>query len=121
MRAWKVVVLLDLALLLGVGWGYLWWGRRAERLESELAAAQAGAATGEREWRVGGVVRAVVPEMGVIVFTHEAIPGYMPAMTMAFRTASPDIPRTVEIGDAVRFTLRGTPPNVVVTAIEKTP
>ncbi|MBI4638765.1 MAG: copper-binding protein [Candidatus Rokubacteria bacterium] len=120
MRAWKVVLLVNLALALGVGWGYLWWGRQAERLAREVAVARAASAPGvEREWRVQGVVRALLPEINVIVLTHEDIPGYMPAMTMGFRAAAPRIHEAVRVGDAVRFTLRGAPPNVVVTAIEK--
>ncbi len=121
MRAWKAVVLLNLALVLGVGWGYLFWGRSAARLERELAIARAASASGvEREWRVEGVVRALLPEIGVLVITHGEIAGYMPAMTMGFRAASPKITGSVQVGDAVRFTLRGVPPNVAVTAIAKT-
>ncbi len=120
MRTWKAVVLINLALLLGLGWGYLFWGLRAARLERELAAARAAAVSGvEREWRVEGVVRAILPEIGVLVITHGEIPGYMPPMTMGFRAASPKVVESVRIGDAVRFTLRGAPPNVLVTAIEK--
>jgi Cu/Ag efflux protein CusF len=120
MRTWKVVVLINLALLLGLGWGYLFWGLRAARLERELAVARAAAVSGvEREWRVEGVVRAILPEIGVLVITHGEIPGYMPPMTMGFRAASPKVVESVRIGDAVRFTLRGAPPNVLVTAIEK--
>jgi hypothetical protein len=47
-RPWKVVLLVDLALALGVGAGYVWWGRQVVRLERELAAARAQAATTER-------------------------------------------------------------------------
>ena len=43
----------------------------------------------------------------------------MPPMTMGFRVASPKIQEAVSVGDEVRFTLRGMPPNVAVTAIEK--
>ncbi len=135
MRVWKVVVLVDLALLLGMGLGYVWWGRHVAALERErdtardratelarevTAARGAGAATGEQEWRVHGVVRAVVTELNVLVITHEDIPGYMPAMTMGFRTLSPSIRDTVKVGDTVRFTLRGVPPNVTIVGIEKT-
>jgi Cu/Ag efflux protein CusF len=120
MRAWKVVVLIDLALALGVGGGYLWWGREAARLERELAVARAAAQGGAREWRVAGVVRAILPDINVLVFTHEDIPGYMPSMTMGFRAASPKIYEGLRIGDAVRFTLRGVPPELTVTAVEKT-
>jgi Cu/Ag efflux protein CusF len=38
----------------------------------------------------------------------------MPAMTMAFR-ASREVHDGVKVGDTVRFTLRGTPPDVSVT------
>jgi Cu/Ag efflux protein CusF len=119
MRAWKVVVLVNLALALGVGGGYIWWGREARRLERELAAARDTAATAEREYKADGIVRAVLSELGVIVVSHGEIPGYMPPMTMGFRTASPNIHDTIGVGDAVRFTLRGTPPNMVIVAIEK--
>jgi Cu/Ag efflux protein CusF len=53
------------------------------------------------------------------VLTHGEIQGFMPAMTMGFRVASPKIQEAVSVGDAVRFTLRGVPPNVAVTTIEK--
>jgi Cu/Ag efflux protein CusF len=120
MRPWKVVVLVNLALLLGVGWGWVRWGRHTERLARDLEEAQAAAVGGgEREWHVRGIVRAVVPEMDVVVLSHEDIPGYMPAMTMGFRTASAAIHQALAVGDEVRFTLRGTPPNLAITAVEK--
>lgn len=121
MRVWKVVVLVDLAVLLGVGAGYLWWGRQAARLERELAQARAVQMTVEREWTVRGVVRAVLPEAGLVVLSHQEIPGYMPAMTMGFRVAAPHIYDGVQIGDAVRFTVRGVPPNMVLTGLERAP
>jgi Cu/Ag efflux protein CusF len=119
LRLWKAVVLVNLALLLGVGWGYLWWGRQAVRLQRDLAAARSLATGLEREWTVNGVVRAILPELDVVVITHEEIPGYMAPMTMGFRAVSPKIYEGVRIGDAVRFTLRGAPPNVKVVALEK--
>ena len=118
MAVWKVVVLLDLALALGVGGGYLWWGRQVERLTREVVEARA-ATSGPREYHAEGVIRAVLPEIGVVVITHEEIAGYMPAMTMGFRAASPKIYAAVQVGDAVRFSLAGTPPNLAITAIEK--
>lgn len=118
MRVWQVVLLVDLALAVGVGWGWVRWGLPAQRAQEELAAVRAGTAV-EREWKVRGVVRAILPDIGVVVFTHEEIPGLMAPMTMGFRTAAPEIHRAVSVGDAVRFTLRGVPPDVVVTSIEK--
>jgi Cu/Ag efflux protein CusF len=121
MRLWKVVLLVNLALALGIGGGYLWWGRRAERLERELGQARAAPAVGEREWRVRGVVRAILPDINLMVLSHEEIPGYMASMTMGFRAASPKIYDGLQVGDAVRFTVRGTPPDVLVTAVERMP
>jgi Cu/Ag efflux protein CusF len=122
MRAWKAVALINLALLLGLGWGYLFWGVRAARLEREVLVARAVAGSGlERQWEVEGVVRAILPDIGVLVITHAEIAGYMPPMTMGFRAASPAIVASVRVGDPVRFTLRGVPPNVAVTAIARLP
>ena len=121
MRLWRVIVLVDLALLIGVGTGYLWWGQQARRLARELETARAVAATagGEREFQATGVVRAGLADVGILVITHGEIAGYMPPMTMGFRTES-RILESVKPGDAVRFTLRGTPPNLAITAIDKT-
>ena len=121
MRAWKAVLLVNLALLVGVGWGWVVWGRQTARLAGELAVARSAALVGgEREWTARGVVRAIMPEINVLVLTHEDIPGYMSAMTMGFRAAAPKIHEAVRVGDEVRFTLRGVVPNVAITAIEKT-
>jgi Cu/Ag efflux protein CusF len=123
MRVWRVVLLVDLALAVGVGSGYLWWGQQARRLATELATARAAAAVsagGEREYRGTGVVRAGLGELGILVITHGDIAGYMPAMTMGFRASEPKILESVKPGDAVRFTLRGTPPNLAITSIDKT-
>ncbi len=118
MAVWRVVLLLNVALAVGLGGGYLWWGRQVESLRREVLEARATAA-GPRDYRVEGVVRAVLPEVGIIVITHEEIPGYMPPMTMGFRATSAKIYEAVETGDAVRFTLGGAPPNLAITAIEK--
>jgi Cu/Ag efflux protein CusF len=114
----RVVVLLNLALVIGIGWGYLWWGRDVGRLTRELAEARTAAA-GPRQYQAEGIVRAVLPDINVVVITHEEIASYMPSMTMGFRAASPAIYETVQVGDAVRFTLRGTPPNLALVALEK--
>ena len=119
MKIWRAVLLVKLALALGVGWGYLWWGRQVVRLQRELVAVQVLGSAAEREWTVNGVVRAILPDLDVVVLTHEEIPGYMVPMTMGFRAASPKIYEGVRIGDAVRFTVRGAPPNVKIVAIEK--
>ncbi len=121
MRLWKAVALLNLALGIGLLVGYLWWGREATRLRGETTVTiQAGAAgLEEREWTARGVVRSVIPEINVLVLTHEDIPGFMPSMTMGFRAANPKLYAGLQVGDLIRFTLKGVPPNVTIVAITK--
>jgi len=121
MRLWKAVALLNLALGIGLLVGYLWWGREAARLRGETTVTiQAGAAgLEEREWTARGVVRSVIPEINVLVLTHEDIPGFMPSMTMGFRAANPRLYAGLQVGDLIRFTLKGVPPNVTIVAITK--
>jgi len=65
---------------------------------------------------IKGVVRAVIPEIQVIVLTHDEIPGFMSAgMTMASRSRT----RSCSKGPRRRrgrFTLTGVPPDVQITA-----
>lgn len=133
MPVWQVVLLVNLALVVGLGLGYASWGRRVEGLEQELEAARArverlerelearagGGRAGEQQWEARGVVRAIFSQGDVLVITHEEIRGLMPAMTMGVRVASPKIRDSVRVGDAIRFTLRGTGRNVAIVAIEK--
>jgi Cu/Ag efflux protein CusF len=121
MRLWRAVLLLNLALGVGLLLGFLAWGRQLLALERELALArsQAAAVGIERSWTVRGVVRAVLPDMNVVVLTHEEIPGYMGPMTMGFRVHEPQLCRGLDIGVPVRFTLKGVPPNLTITAIAR--
>ena len=121
MRLWRVVLLVNLALGVGLLVGYLAWGRPLAdvRAEAEALRAQAVPAGVERVYRGRGVVRAVVSEINVIVLSHEDIPGFMPPMTMGFRAQDPKIYEGVTVGDVVAFTLRGVPPNVTVTELRK--
>jgi Cu/Ag efflux protein CusF len=122
MRAWKAAALVNCVLVIaGVLGGRQVWRRTAGPADA-LAGPTITWGGPEQEWRdIDGVVRAVLPELGIIVLTHADIPGFMPGMTMGFRMAVPKIPEALSVGDAVRFTVRGSPLLVVVTAIEKTP
>ncbi len=120
MPVWQVALLLNLTFGLGLGLGYAGWGRRAEalnrefegarvkleRLERERAACTAAAAIGTQQWDGRGVVRAVYPQL--LVITHEEIPNLLPARTTSFRVTAPKLRDTIEVGDAIRFSLRGT-------------
>jgi len=122
MRLWKVVVLVNLALLLGVGAGYLHWGRQAARFRAELEEARRAPATapgGEASWTVRGIVRSVFPSLGAVILTHEAIPGLMEAMTMGFEAVDRGILDGLGPGDRVRFTLKRAGERIVLVGIEK--
>ena len=108
---------------MGLLCGYLAWGREAARLGQELERTRLQQATAgsRRAWQARGVVRAVLPELNVVVLTHEDLPGYMGSMTMGFRVHDPKLYEGLDIGDAVIFTLTGAPPNVEITAIAKQP
>jgi Cu/Ag efflux protein CusF len=128
MRLWKVVVLVNLALGLGLGLGYLRWGREVRDLQREVAAArraaaeaQARARSAERSWTAEGIVRSVLPRLGVAFITHEAIPDLMEGMTMGFEAEDPGILDGVRAGDPVRFTLVEKGGRLYLVAIEKTP
>src|SRR5215831_14541391 len=122
MPMWQVAVMLNLVLAMAVGVGYAGWGRRAaaldreldaarvqaERLERERQACTGGAHAGEQQWDGRGVVRAVYPQL--LIITHEEIRGLLPARTTGF-PRTPSTLASVRLGDAVRFSLRGTAPD----------
>jgi len=121
MRLWRVILLVNLALGVGLLFGFLVWGREVARLgqELDLARRQQFAVGSQRSWQARGVVRAVLPELNVVVLTHEDLAGYMGSMTMGFRVHDPKLYEGLDIGDTVRFTLTGAPPNVEITALAK--
>jgi len=123
MRLWRVILLVNLALGVGLLCGYLGWGREATRLGQELERTRQQQATAgsRRSWQARGVVRAVLPDMNVIVLTHDDLPGYMGPMTMGFRVHEPQLYRGLDIGDTVTFTVTGVPPNLEITAISREP
>jgi protein SCO1/2 len=64
-------------------------------------------AAAERVFAVTGIVQAMLDD-GSPVIAHEAIPGFMPAMTMAFAVADPSVTAALKAGDRVRFRFRVT-------------
>jgi Cu/Ag efflux protein CusF len=122
MRLWRAILLLNLAVGVGVLVGWLAWGQQIPRLERRLLESQQRVLVvgGEQTWIVKGVVRAVIPEIHVVVLTHDEISGYMPAgMTMGFKVQNPNVLERARVGDVVRFTLKGVPPDVQITALVK--
>jgi len=119
MKLWRAVLLLNLALAVGVVLGWLAWGREVSRLDARLSQSQRVVVIGaEQTWVVKGVVRAVIPEIQVLVLTHDEIPGYMSAgMTMGFKVKDAKLLERAHVGDVVRFTLTGVPPDLQITAL----
>jgi len=119
MKLWRAVLLLNLALAVGVLLGWLAWGREVSRLEARLSQSQRVVVIGgEQTWVVKGVVRAVIPEIQVLVLTHDEIPGFMSAgMTMGFKVRDAKLLERIHVGDVVRFTLTGVPPDLQITAL----
>jgi Cu/Ag efflux protein CusF len=119
MKLWRAVLLLNLALAVGLLLGWLAWGREVSRLEARLSQSQRVVVIGgEQTWVVKGVVRAVIPEIQVLVLTHDEIPGFMSAgMTMGFKVKDAKLLEGARVGDVVRFTLTGVPPDLQITAL----
>ena len=131
MPMWRVVLLLNLTLAVGLGFGYGVWGYRLaaldgelkmlqaqlERLEREREACVTGARVGEQQWAGRGIVRAIYPQL--LLITHEEIVGLLPARTTGFRVAASGNYGRASVGDPIRFWLRGTATgNVILVRME---
>ncbi len=58
-----------------------------------------------REFAVKGVIRKLEPESGRVVLAHEAIPGFMEAMTMPFLAKPASSLAGLKAGDSIAFRL----------------
>lgn len=70
------------------------------RAESKAPTAAADATT-TTQYKLTGVVKRVTPESGQVVIAHEAIPGFMNAMTMPFTLKDHGLLEDVQPGDEV--------------------
>jgi len=71
-------------------------------------------------YEVSGTVEAVEVAAGVVKIAHEEIPGFMPAMTMSFDVAAPELLEGVTPGASVRFTLERSATVLTITALRVT-
>lgn len=55
-----------------------------------------------------GRVISIDEDKSGVTIAHQTIEGYMPAMTMHFKAADPEVLSDISAGDKVRFTLRDT-------------
>ena len=78
-----------------------------------------GCGTGSERYEVTGRILAVDAERSVLKIAHEAIPGFMPAMTMSFDVAPGLLPGNLQRGDAVRFTIERGPGRLMIVHLER--
>lgn len=76
----------------------------ASVLDSRVNAANAPAA-GKQVHTVRGIVRSIADDRKTAVIRHEAIPGYMPAMTMELSVRDPKELSEIKPGDRISFRL----------------
>jgi protein SCO1 len=75
--------------------------------------------TNQRSFQVKGLVVSLIPDEKKIEIKHEAIPGYMPAMTMPFEVKTTNELAGLEAGDSISFRLVVTETNGWVEQIKK--
>jgi protein SCO1/2 len=69
------------------------------------------AAAAPQTYTVRGIVQAISPDQQQVTIKHEAIPGYMGAMTMEFAARDTNVLNGVSAGDQISFTLAVTETN----------
>lgn len=77
-----------------------------QRTAPPAPAPGASARSAARTYRVTGTVRAVNPGARIVTIRHDAIPGYMDAMTMPFEVRDQALLDDIRPGDEVEGTLR---------------
>jgi protein SCO1/2 len=75
--------------------------------QTRLVAAESAAATNQVH-TTRGLVREIAPDHHKAVIRHEAIPGYMPAMTMEFNVRNANELSGIAVGDTITFRLTAT-------------
>jgi protein SCO1 len=75
--------------------------------------------TNEQRYQAKGIIKELRPDGKTVVIQHEAIPGYMPAMTMPFEVRDTNELRGLQAGDAVAFRITVTETDGWVSDIRK--
>jgi Cu/Ag efflux protein CusF len=122
MRLYKVMLLVNLAVGVGVLFGFLWWGQELGRLRREVTAFRQTTSTrpgASGNWSASGIIRVITPEINRIFIDHGDIPGLMEAMTMAFEPEDPNMLKGLAPGDPVRFTVQKKGERLILVGIKK--
>lgn len=75
--------------------------------------------TRDAVYEIRGTVVAVDIGRRILEINHEAIPGFMPAMTMPYEVADASLLQGLAPGDRVRGTLRVDSRGYIITSLEK--
>ena len=74
-----------------------------------------------RHYEVRGIVRGFAPDRSTIHVEHEAIPGFMPSMTMPFSVKDQRDIAEVKIGDGISFRMTVTDKDLFLDQVKKIP
>ncbi|GIW86956.1 MAG: hypothetical protein KatS3mg108_1280 [Isosphaeraceae bacterium] len=104
------------------GWLLMGLAGGCDRGVSRLEPPSVEASTAVRTYPLRGEVVRVDRETGRVAIRHEEIPGYMPAMTMAFELAGDPVLEDLQVGDQIEARLRvdsngTTLEQIVITAL----
>jgi protein SCO1 len=77
------------------------------------------AAAATTNYEIRGTVVAVDVGRRILEINHEAIPGFMPAMTMPYEVADASLLQGLAPGDRVRGTIRVDSRGYIITSLEK--
>ena len=112
-------VLSGLVLLAGVGCARVETAAHASGPARAASASGADAEVVSR--RARGVIKAIDKDGRFLNIKHEAIAGYMPAMTMPFEVERRSTIDGLKVGDAVTFVFHEVDERLLLDAIEKVP
>lgn len=85
-----------------------------------FAVAAVVALVASQSYNARGVVRSIAADKHSVTIAHDAIPGYMGAMTMSFQLGATSQADGLAVGDRVRFTFTATDDGRrVISKIEK--
>lgn len=76
---------------------------------SESPPAAEAQSTHSRRYETTGEVRAIATDHASITIHHQAVPDYMPEMTMPFSVEDASLLRGISVGDHVRFSFSPEP------------
>ena len=93
-------------------------GRQVGETPEDTASTEETAAPVETH-EATGVLKAFLADGEHIRVDHEAIPGFMEAMTMSFAVEDTTLFQGIEVEDSIRFTLTVTGDDITVSSIQK--